>query len=80
MGEESAGLEGKGLKGQMRYRRERGEWGKRSAVLGERVETLERKEPTGGSGWPVTERDRAGSGLFRGCWAGSDPGCGPVGC
>jgi hypothetical protein len=57
MGEESAGLKGKGLQGRMCYRRERGKWGKWPPVLGERGGTLERKEPTGGSGlvgWQVS--------------------------
>jgi hypothetical protein len=56
MGEESAGLKGKGLQGRMPYRRERGKWGNGRRFCERERGTLERKEPTGGSslaGWQV---------------------------
>jgi hypothetical protein len=61
------GLEGKGLKRRRRYRRERGNQGN-GRWFWEREETVEKMEPTGGSGascWQVgstvswrTERER----------------------
>jgi hypothetical protein len=51
MGEESAGLKGKGLQGWMRYRRERGKWGKWPAVSGEREGRWRGKSRRVGPAW-----------------------------